>query len=394
MEIKNVSNKYSESIKHICTYCFQIPPGYAEFFEKNIFSSENCLGCFDGDKLAGLLYIHPYDMFFWRKSVPMGGIGLVSTLPEYRHRHCASNLLVKSVEIMKDRGYIFSALGPFSYAFYRKYGWELAFNAKKYSIPIDELKGLGVGNGVFHPLTLNDIDAMARVYERHYSRYNGAINRDKKNWEIKIKELERNQAYGYGCSRQVNGLDGYILYSIKEGTFNIEEIAYDSLETKLELLRFVYYHSAQVNKVSWRAPIDDNTVLLLDNPRIEQKIEAGMMIRVIDVKKALEAYVYPLVYKGSFTIKVEDEYAPWNNGIFKVSIGEGTAMVEDLVNSPNNDILIDIECNIQTFSQIVLGYIGLKEAVELGQIAAHNCALLDDLEVIFKKRATHMTDAF
>ena len=35
-------------------------------------------------------------------------------LPEYRYYRCASNMLIKSVEIMKDRGYAFSALAPFS----------------------------------------------------------------------------------------------------------------------------------------------------------------------------------------------------------------------------------------------------------------------------------------
>ena len=389
MEINFVSDKYKESIKHILTYCFENPSDLGEYFINEDFTPENCLGYFDGDKLCGMVNIYPYDMFFHGKTVSMGGIGVVSTLPEYRHCHCASNLLIKSLEAMRDRGYIFSALAPFSYSFYRKYGWELGFDTKNYRIPIDRLRGMGIGKGQFRPLTLGDINGMSKLYENSISKYNGAICRDSKSWESRLKRLGENRGYGYGYSRQANGLDGYILYSMNEGVFNIHEMICDSLETKLELMRFIYYHSAQVREVVWRAPQDDNTVLLLDNPRIEQKIETGMMIRVIDVKKALEAYTYPLVYKGSFTIKVEDKYAPWNSETFRIFIGEGAATVEHAGDAP-----IDVECDIQAFSQIIFGYIGMGEAITLGKITAHNPGLLDDMEIIFKSHGTHMTDSF
>ncbi len=389
MKIDFVTDKYTESVKHVLSYCFEYPSDLGERFVNDSFTPENCLGCFDEDTLAGLLNIFPFEMYYHGKAVAMGGIGVVSTLPEYRHCHCASSLLIKSLEVMKDRGYMFSALAPFSYSFYRKYGWELAFHTKKYSIPIDQLKAMGTGKGEFRPLTLKDINSIRKLYENFYSRYNGAVRRDEKHWESKLKGLGENRNYGYGYSRQVNGLDGYILFSVRDRKFYIQEMVYDSLETKLELLRFAYYHSAQVEQVIWWAPQDDNTVLLLDNPRIEQKIETGMMLRVVDVAKALEAYSYPLMFKGSFTIKVEDRWANWNSQSFKVVVGEGTGLVEKLGNAA-----ADIECNIQTFSQVISGYISMEDAIGLGKITSNSPDLLEDLKIIFKGHATHMTDSF
>lgn len=389
MEINFVSEIYKESIKHVLNYCFHGAPNIGEFFIKEIYTPENCLGCFDEDRLVGLLYIYPYDMYFNKDIVAMGGIGVVSTLPEYRHYHCASNMLVKSLEIMKDRGYAFSALAPFSYSFYRKYGWELGFSSKKYIIPIEELKGLGTGKGQFRPLTLEDRDNIGQVYKTSIAKYNGAIDRDRENWEFRLKEIGKNRNYGYGYSRRGNELDGYIFFTMNGGVFHVHEMIYDSLETKLELLRFIYNHSAQVKEVNWQVPLDDNTMLLLQNPRIEQKIEPGMMIRVVDVVEVLKSYKYPDLYKGSFTINVTDQWAPWNNGTFRVAIEQGGVVV-----SKTDDTAADISCNIDAFSQFILGYIGLGEAIELGKATVHNLQVIDELKTIFNEHVTYMTDNF
>lgn len=389
MEIKFVPDTYKESIKHVLNYCFQEAVDLGESFVNETYNPENCLGCFDKDKLAGLLYINPYDMYYHGSIVSMGGIGVVSTLPEYRYYNCASNMLIKSIEIMKGRGYAFSALAPFSYAFYRKYGWELGFSNKRYVIPIDELKGLGTGKGQFRPLTIEDKDSISKVYKSYIAKYNGAIDRNECNWQSRLKTIGKNRHYAYGYTRQGNGLDGYIFFSINERVFHVHEMMYNSLEAKLELLRFIYNHNAQVREVNWRAPIDDNTVLLLDNPRIEQKIESGMMIRVVDVVSVLKSYKYPCSYKGTFIINIADKWAPWNSGTFRVKIDQGTLAVDKI-----EDAEADISCDINTFSQFILGYIGLGEAIELGKVAVHNPQKAETMKDIFKEHVTHMTDYF
>ena len=64
MEVDFVPDKYKESIKDILNFCFEGPPGHGEAFVEKVFTSENCLGSFDGDKLTALLYIYPYDIFY------------------------------------------------------------------------------------------------------------------------------------------------------------------------------------------------------------------------------------------------------------------------------------------------------------------------------------------
>ena len=101
-----------------------------------------------------------------------------------------------------------------------------------------------------------------------------------------------------------------------------------------------------------------------------------MMIRVIDVKKALSLFSTPILYKGSFTVKSDNRWAPWNSKVLgKVSLGEGTVTVEDLDEPPFGDP----ECDLQAFSQVISGYIGMKEVKDLGRVTAHNQDILGGL---------------
>lgn len=389
MEIRFGTDKDKEAIKDMIMYCFSRTERYAQFFVENIFKAENCIGCYDGERLGAALHIHPFEMFFYGKTVPMGGIGSVATLPEYRHCHCASRMLIEALKIMRDRGDVFSGLAPFSFAFYRKYGWEMAFHKKEYHLLMEDLKGFGTGKGNFKPLDFADIPRLAKVYESFARSYNGAICRNDENWELVLKKHERDGLYRYGYEDESGELRGYIFYRLEDKKFHINELIYSEPRVKGELLRFVYYHSAQADEVIWQAPADDNTFLMLDNPRREQRIIPGMMIRAVDVRKLLEMCPFPQEYSGSFTIVVDDPWAQWNDSTFKLDIEEGHVQVKDIGKKPG-----DIQGSIQCLSQMLFGYTGIKEAVETGKIEVKDLKLYENLQHIFKGTTTFVNDTY
>jgi len=389
MEIRFADNKDKEAIKDIIMYCFSRTEQHAEFFINNVFNPENCLGCYDGERLVAALHVYPFEMFFYGRRVPMGGIGSVATLPEYRHCHCASNMLIEALKLMKERGQIFSGLAPFSYSFYRKYGWEMGFHKKEYHLLMSDLKGFGEGKGSFRPLFHQDIGKMSKVYETFAQAYNGAVCRSTEDWNLILKKHERDGYYRYGFEDQFGELQGYIFYNMDNKKFYIREMIYTSPKIKNELLRFVYLHSAQADEVIWQAPADDNTILMLDNPRREQRIVPGMMIRAVDVRKVLEAYPFPQEYSGIFTIAVDDPWAEWNDTTFELHIDEGHVQVRDIGKEPG-----DVHGSIQAFSQMLLGYIGAKEAVETGKIEVKNLKLYEILQHIFKYGPTYVNESY
>ena len=68
-------------------------------------------------------------------------------------------------------------------------------------------------------------------------------------------------------------------------------------------------------RVVWRAPSDDNLILMLDNPRRDIKIVPGMMARIVDLQNVLLSYPFETEYPKSFVIKVDD---PGHRGMMAV----------------------------------------------------------------------------
>ena len=55
---------------------------------------------------------------------------------------------------------------------------ELAFHNKRYTISINELRGMGAGKGEFRPMKSDDIDNLIKVHGTSFS-HNGAVKRDR-----------------------------------------------------------------------------------------------------------------------------------------------------------------------------------------------------------------------
>jgi len=393
MEVRFINRKDVDLVKRMNMYCFGVPEERVNWLAENVFSPENCIGAYEEGKLAASLYIFPFEIFFGKRVVKMGGIASVATLPEHRRRGYASRMLIESLRIMRERGQIFSMLAPFSYEFYRRYGWELGFHKKKYTLHMKDMKKFGDPGWSFRPLGPDDADSMNSVYESFIKHYYGGVRRDQDMWKRKFEEIKKFEKnfHCYGTEDQEHNLRGYIFFSIREEKLYVEELVYDSLRAKKALFYFIYLHDAQACQIIWQAPADDNTFLLLDNPDEHKlEIQSGMMVRVVNAKSVLENYPFDPTLKESFTMKIDDIYAPWNNAVFKVEVEDGRAKVEVL----GSDALADLRCSIQAFSQVAIGYIGLKEAAQLEKVKVPGKEKLDKMKRLFPAKVTYINDHF
>ena len=390
MEIKNIKKEFLPELKELLNYCFGLDDEILERFVDDVYDPETCFGVFTEDnKLAASLSVIPYNIYFNEKTVGMGGISAVSTFPEYRNQSCAQKLLVKSLEFMKEKGDYFSFLNPFAYSFYRKYGWETGFEYKKYNMEIDHLRKFKDNNSCkFKKLKKENWTDIDRVYNSFVKKYNGPVKRSEKNWKIHLKNQEAKNKKRYGCIDDNGQLQGYIFFKIKEAKMSIDELAYTSIRYKKEILRFIYSHRAQIDKISWRPPGDDNTILMLSDPEREHELSLGMMWRIIDVSKVMESYTFENNLNRSFTIKVKDPYADWNNGVFRVEINQGKVKMLETDLSQG-----EISCSIQALSQLVSGYISLEERKALGDIEGRKEAL-DKFKKFIPDKNTYLNDYF
>ena len=95
------------------------------------------------DQIAAMICLkHPIENHIRGANLSFGGIGEVSTLPEYRRERLIRKLFKPVFEYMYETGIVYSALGPFSYPFYEKFGYALAEQVVSYEFPSSQLKAL------------------------------------------------------------------------------------------------------------------------------------------------------------------------------------------------------------------------------------------------------------
>ncbi|MCX7796463.1 MAG: GNAT family N-acetyltransferase [bacterium] len=393
MGIRFVQRDDYDRVIQLNTYCFPWLNDFREkardFLERYI-PQDAILGYYDeSNVLSAMLFIIPFEIYIYESIFNMGGIASVASMPEGRHGGRVAELLRASLRIMKEKGQTVSMLGPFSYEFYRKYGWELGFDRMNYTIPTENLDGFSKKVGIVRPFKDEDLDILNNIYTEYAKRHNCCAVRNKMLWtEFVLQDpYGRNHPrYTYLWFNDRGEPRGYIIYYIKDNRMTITEMIYLDQEAKEGLLWFLFAHQAQIREVYWSTSPDERLYLDFPNPRIKMELSPWMMFRVVDVKEALSNRKYHEDISLHFSISISDPNADWNNKSFLVFIKDGNIEVKDSEDG-------ELSCTIQTFSQIFTGYVTPKEAFIRKKLLG-DARAVEKMERIFKKSYTFNNNPF
>ena len=105
-------------------------------------AKEEDWGAFDekGTLMARIIN-NRYTSYVDGQEIQNGGIGAVSTLPEYRNTGSVRNIFEKLLPYAYENGEVISTLYPFSHQFYRKFGYETVCYRNQYRFKPEVLKG-------------------------------------------------------------------------------------------------------------------------------------------------------------------------------------------------------------------------------------------------------------
>ncbi|QTN00581.1 GNAT family N-acetyltransferase [Sediminibacillus dalangtanensis] len=341
-------------------------------------------GWMEQGTLAGKLHLHSLSCYLNGKEFAMGGIGNVATWPEYRRQGIVKHLLHHALLDMKENGQTLSFLHPFSFPFYRKYGWELAFTNKHYSLPINQLKKDWNGSGYVRRVQ-KDIGLLHSLYSSFAKNYNGMLVRDERWWEQRV--LTGNEQIAVTYNEQ-DEAEGYLIYYVKNDILTVEEFVYLSLNGWGLLMQFIANHDSMVEKVEMEMPENDLLPLKMDEPRFPQEIKPYFMARIVDVPAFLKAY--PFRSKNvslPVHLHVEDDFLPDNAGSYRIEGGQ-VVRIEDEILEENA-----IFCTIQQLTVMLLGAKRPSELYAAGMFSGSpkEVELLDEMLPV---RQTYLTDFF
>src|ERR1700722_2851594 len=145
-----------------------------------------CLVARDGGRLVSTVQIFDRVINLDGQSVPMGGIGSVFTLEEYRHKGVASDLMRLAVDTMVREGFEVSLLFAERLTFYNQFGWREI--DRKFSI-LASAAGLNVPDRFFIDSfeSERDLGEIAAIHRGYSGRFNVTGVRDDSAWRANLK---------------------------------------------------------------------------------------------------------------------------------------------------------------------------------------------------------------
>lgn len=348
-------------------------------------------GSFDEEgNLASQIMATPFTVDLFGSIQKMMGIGFVASYPEYRSQGRIDRIMRKILEDCRKEGITLSYLAPFSYPFYRRYGYEMVFEQAAYEVAASDWPDSPKTSGRVKRHSFEDAKTVIdEIYQKKEKHHKGALIREP--WWIENKfDLRKDYTYAlyYTASGQV---EGYLVYQISGSILQIEEWNYLSGEAFRGLNRFIASHQGSVATISFVEGFDgENIQFLASAPMADFRIKPYMMARVVDVEAFLGQANFLQTKDCVLAIEIEvDYYAPWNSGIYELRIKKGKAKVEK-VQSTN---LPKLSMTVQRFAQLFMGY---KSVTELAfhQLLQGEPEIIELWEQLLPKQKPILEDYF
>jgi predicted acetyltransferase len=353
-------------------------------------------GVFDdkGNLVAGLELL-PFDAWYDGNPVGMGGIGGVSSRPEDRNSGNIRGLLALVLNEMRERGDVFSTLYPFSFPYYRKFGYEACLTATRIAAPLEPLKAFrqpGHAERFVPGAGGTDPAPIIEVYNDFASQYNLCADRQGWRWRGLLEHdpmSSRRHAYvWYG----EDGRPGaYFLFKAAPdhdaNEMRVQEAAWRDRESLLGMLGFMSVFSGNLKTIFWDLPPSLHPELLWpESKEVKAELYCYGMNRVVHAQKALRLMKRPEGC-GSVIVSVKDDFLPANTGVYKIDWENGEGGARKLKNG-----IADMECSAQALAQLVAGYLPFGQLRLRSDIVVNGKQ--EDLGKLFVQKDIYLMDRF
>lgn len=301
---------------------------------------------------------HQFMSYLDGTTIRNGGIGAVSTLPEYRMEGGIREIFRKLIPHAYADGEVISTLYPFSHAFYRKFGYETVCWKNVYEFSPTVLKGYAFHGEAKLWKQGDAVSEWTGLYDRFAFSWNLAIRRDDKRMADHLKgEYYKDRKFCYLLHDGGNPVAYLVFQDIRhdpQAILEVQDLAWDGPKGFQAILGFLARFSADYGTIRLFLPRDIELMALIRSPlayEIRKTTEQNYMVRVINAVKALEAIRKP---EGChFVIRVSDELIPENNGTWQVTC-------DNVIPSDQEP---DLSVSEKALGQLVTGAVSLGEAL-------------------------------
>lgn len=322
-------------------------------------------GLHDHDQLVSGLYSLPMAVNFHGVRYDMNGIGDVMSAPEYAGKGGAGKLLTTALNDMATNQVTLSYLAPFSYGYYRRFGYEHVFDHTQQVIAAKDLPRIKPRD-LSGTITRYGNEGLALVNDFYgaqpQNQRGGVIRAD---WWLHYLTLKHDWSVAiYRNAEQV--IEGYLIYERQTNNFAIQEWTAATPTAFERLANFVTKHGTTFETFSYEGPGANSGLDLLADPyTLKVTTTPYMMARIVLLHDFLKRYPFNADFE-SVRLAVTDDILAANQGIWELSRTNGQVTCNRV--SPDVTGTADLQLTIQQLTKALFGTRSLTSAWQHGQI--------------------------
>jgi predicted acetyltransferase len=296
------------------------------------------------------------------------GVAAFGVDANYRGRGAGLQLLRSHLQEAAEANVALSLLYPATWKFYRRSGYELAGVTHQFKLDLKLLPTNSSAGRTYRatPTTMLEAISKALLNNGHYVQDN-FIQAWLEDGLYRFNFLLSNPQYGGHILLDPNGQSiGYAIVEHQKGrTLWFLDHAADTEEAAKVFLNFLAGHRSIFDTAYILGNVKTPYNLMLPEKAISIAESFPWMLRIVDVKQAMQQRGYPEALNARLVIKVEDDLIAKNTGCFRVECAKGTAQVQTIDKIPKNETYIEL--SISALAPLYTGYIGPQRLQIMGR---------------------------
>ncbi len=296
------------------------------------------------DQIAGGLIIQPMGLWIGGRNVSMDAVRVVGVSPEYRASGVGSALMQEAVKEMHRKGTALSMLYPATQPVYRRVGFEMAGARIQYQV---DTKAIDVRERSLRvrPIEQSDHALMKELYTSRAKQTSGNLDRNNWYWHRILEPMSSQPPiHGY-LFYNGDTPEGYVVFTQNAGcTFHenaivVTDLVLVSANANRRFLSFMAEHRSMAHSFSWHGSPVDPVHFMLAEQHLKITDRIDWMVRVVNVRGALETRGYPISINGELHLDVTDSLLPENQGKWVLNVADGVGKV---TKGGRGDLSVDI----------------------------------------------------
>lgn len=293
--------------------------------------------------LVSILTAIPLTMRIGARYVNCFGIAGVATLPDYRRRGFAAELLKRALRRLYAEHAPLTILQAFNHEFYRKLGWETVGAAAQARFSPKQLPRYPAP-----PLRRAqpyDHEAVIQLHADYGVQRTGSLLRDERRWEYLFWNLPNLWVYEHA-----GRIEGYLFYDFLDSgwTLRVREMVWSSERARRAILIWLASNEESVQQVEVQLPLSEMATLGVSGwnaPPVEPsepfytvQVLPNFMARPVHAPTLLHALLQDAPAPDGiapFNLRVRDRSITARDDVIGVCVaGDSVQIVEPLPHAP------------------------------------------------------------